>query len=87
MRNLLRPVFWAVVLLGVARVAGQQPQPPVERPVPAVLKNYTTLAPLVANGVVMVGASGGEYGIRGFVAGFDVETGKEKWRTYTVPAG
>ena len=34
----------------------------------------------------MVGASGGEYGIRGFVAGFDVETGKEKWRTYTVPA-
>ena len=47
---------------------------------------YTTLAPLVANGVVMLGASGGEYGIRGFVAGFDVETGKEKWRTYTVPA-
>jgi alcohol dehydrogenase (cytochrome c) len=234
MRNLLHAVFWAVILLGVARVAGQQQQPPVERPVPAVLKNYqpvtperlknpdardwlmvrrtydgwgyspleqitpanvsrlkplwvfstaeprvhqaaplvnggvmfvtspnnqviaidvktgnllwryrrpletgmqvphqtnrgvalwqdkvffaageavlvaldartgrevwttpvadnksgyyTTLAPLVANGVVMLGASGGEYGIRGFVAGFDVETGKEKWRTYTVPA-
>ena len=34
----------------------------------------------------MVGASGGEFGIRGFVAGFDLETGKEKWRTYTVPA-
>jgi alcohol dehydrogenase (cytochrome c) len=47
---------------------------------------YPTLAPLVASGVVMVGASGGEFGIRGFVAGFDVETGKEKWRTYTVPA-
>ena len=47
---------------------------------------YTTLAPLVAGGVAMVGASGGEFGIRGFVAGFDVETGKEKWRTYTVPA-
>ncbi len=47
---------------------------------------YMTLAPLVAGGVVMVGASGGEFGIRGFVAGFDVETGKEKWRTYTVPA-
>ena len=30
---------------------------------------YTTLAPLVAGGVVMVGASGGEFGIRGFVAG------------------
>ena len=47
---------------------------------------YTTLAPLVAGGVVMVGASGGEFGIRGFVAGFDVESGKEEWRTYTVPA-
>jgi alcohol dehydrogenase (cytochrome c) len=35
---------------------------------------YTTLAPLVAGDVVMVGASGGEFGIRGFVAGFDVET-------------
>jgi alcohol dehydrogenase (cytochrome c) len=45
---------------------------------------YTTLAPLVANGVVMLGASGGEYGIRGFVAGFDVETGKEKWRVFAV---
>ena len=47
---------------------------------------YTTLAPLVAGGVVMVGASGGEYGIRGFVAAFDLDTGKERWRTYTVPA-
>ena len=34
----------------------------------------------------MVGASGGELGIRGFVAAFDAETGKELWRTYTVPA-
>jgi alcohol dehydrogenase (cytochrome c) len=47
---------------------------------------YTSLAPLVAGGVVMVGASGGEFGIRGFVAGFDPETGNEKWRTYTIPA-
>ncbi len=47
---------------------------------------YTTLAPLVGGGKVMVGASGGERGIRGFVAGFDPETGKELWRTYTVPA-
>ncbi len=45
-----------------------------------------TLAPLVADGKVMVGASGGELGIRGFVAAFDVETGKELWRTFTVPA-
>jgi alcohol dehydrogenase (cytochrome c) len=47
---------------------------------------YMTLAPLVAGGKVMVGASGGELGIRGFVAAFDPETGKELWRTYTVPA-
>ena len=47
---------------------------------------YMTLAPLVADGKVMVGASGGELGIRGFVAAFDAETGRELWRTYTVPA-
>jgi alcohol dehydrogenase (cytochrome c) len=47
---------------------------------------YITLAPLVAGGGVMVGASGGELGVRGFVASFDLETGKERWRTYTIPA-
>jgi alcohol dehydrogenase (cytochrome c) len=47
---------------------------------------YMSLAPLVADGKVMVGASGGEFGIRGFVAAFDVETGRPLWRTYTVPA-
>ncbi len=47
---------------------------------------YMTLAPLVAEGVVMVGASGGELGVRGFVAAYDAETGKPRWRTYTVPA-
>jgi alcohol dehydrogenase (cytochrome c) len=47
---------------------------------------YITLAPLIAGGAVMVGASGGEFGIRGFVAAFHPETGKELWRTYTVPA-
>ena len=45
-----------------------------------------SLAPLVADGKVMVGASGGEFGMRGFVAAFDVDTGKELWRTFTVPA-
>ena len=47
---------------------------------------YITLAPLIAGGTVMVGCSGGEFGIRGFIAGFNVDTGKELWRTYTVPA-
>ena len=47
---------------------------------------YITLAPLIADGKVIVGASGGERGIRGFVAAYDPETGKEVWRTFTVPA-
>ena len=47
---------------------------------------YMTLAPLIVKGKVMVGVSGGEYGIRGYVAAYDADTGKEAWRTYTVPA-
>jgi alcohol dehydrogenase (cytochrome c) len=47
---------------------------------------YMSVAPLVADGKVLVGTSGGEMGIRGFVAAFDPETGKEIWKTYTVPA-
>jgi alcohol dehydrogenase (cytochrome c) len=48
--------------------------------------HYMSLAPLVANGKVLVGTSGGELGIRGFIAAYDPDTGKELWRTYTVPA-
>ncbi len=47
---------------------------------------YMTLAPLVVDGKVLVGVSGGELGIRGFVAAYDAETGKPVWKTYTVPA-
>jgi alcohol dehydrogenase (cytochrome c) len=47
---------------------------------------YMSLAPLVADGKVMVGVSGGELGVRGFVAAFDAETGKPLWKTYTIPA-
>ena len=46
---------------------------------------YMTMAPLVAGGKVMVGVSGGERGIRGFVVALDPEDGREVWRTYTVP--
>ncbi len=46
---------------------------------------YMTLAPLAAKGKIMVGSSGGEYGVRGFVAAYDADTGKEAWRTFTVP--
>lgn len=44
-----------------------------------------TVAPLVADGVVIVGISGGEYGIRGYIEGYDAMTGERLWRTYTVP--
>ena len=47
---------------------------------------YATLAPLIVNGKVMAGVSGGEFGIRGFVVAYDSETGKEVWKSYTVPA-
>ncbi len=43
-----------------------------------------TVAPLVANGVVVTGISGAEFGIRGFIDGWDPETGKRLWRTYTT---
>ena len=46
---------------------------------------YMTMAPLVASGKVLVGASGGERGIRGFVAALDPETGEEVWRSHTIP--
>src|SRR5436309_4043989 len=47
---------------------------------------YMSLAPLVADGKVIIGVSGGELGVRGFVAAFDAETGKPAWKTYAVPA-
>ena len=47
---------------------------------------YMSLAPLVVDGKVLVGTSGGELGVRGFVAAYDADTGKELWRTFTVPA-
>src|SRR5690349_7754708 len=50
-------------------------------------KGYSiTLAPLVIKDLVLIGISGGEYGIRGFVDAYDAATGARKWRFYTVPA-
>jgi alcohol dehydrogenase (cytochrome c) len=46
---------------------------------------YMSLAPLIVDGKVILGASGGELGVRGFVAALDAQTGKELWKTYTVP--
>jgi alcohol dehydrogenase (cytochrome c) len=45
-----------------------------------------TGAPLVADGVLITGISGAEFGIRGFLDGYDPDTGKQLWRRYTIPA-
>jgi alcohol dehydrogenase (cytochrome c) len=47
---------------------------------------YMSLAPLIADGKVLVGSSGGELGVRGHVSAFDPQSGKALWKTYTVPA-
>jgi quinohemoprotein ethanol dehydrogenase len=44
-----------------------------------------TSAPRVAKGMVFIGNSGGEYGVRGYIGAYDAETGKALWRFYTVP--
>jgi alcohol dehydrogenase (cytochrome c) len=49
--------------------------------------NYgATSAPLVVQNKVIVGTSGGDDGVRGFVAAYDAETGREAWRFWTIPA-
>ena len=50
-------------------------------------KQYgATSAPLVVRDLVIVGTSGGDSGVRGFIAAYDVLTGKLKWRFWTIPA-
>ncbi len=44
-----------------------------------------TMAPLAVKDKIMVGVGGGEFGIRGYVAAFDAETGELAWKTYTIP--
>ena len=44
-----------------------------------------TSPPVYAGGVVITGIAGGESPIRGFLAAYDPKTGKQVWRTYTVP--
>jgi alcohol dehydrogenase (cytochrome c) len=47
---------------------------------------YSTGGPIVANGVLISGVSGGESTTRGFLDGWDADTGKKLWRRYTIPA-
>jgi alcohol dehydrogenase (cytochrome c) len=49
-------------------------------------KNYgATSAPLVVHDKVLVGTSGGDDGVRGFVAAYNAETGTQEWRFWTIP--
>lgn len=53
---------------------------------PATMPYTITMAPrVIKGGKVIVGVSGGEYGIRGFFSAFDARTGQLAWRFYTVP--
>jgi len=50
-------------------------------------KNYgATSAPLIVRDKVMVGTSGGDDGVRGFLVAYDAMTGKLAWRLWTIPA-
>jgi alcohol dehydrogenase (cytochrome c) len=44
-----------------------------------------TAAPLVVGDLVISGVAGGEEGIRGFLDAYDVKTGKQAWRFWTIP--
>lgn len=46
-----------------------------------------THAPLIAGGVLITGISGGEYGVRGFINGWDLKTGEKKWHRWTTASG
>ena len=43
-----------------------------------------TMAPIVVKGKVIVGSSGGEMGVRGWIAALDAATGKQIWRAYNI---
>jgi alcohol dehydrogenase (cytochrome c) len=50
------------------------------------VKHYgATAAPLIVKDEVIVGTSGGDSGVRGFLAVFDAATGKKKWHRWTIP--
>ena len=58
-----------------------------EVPVAEPIKGYSfTAAPLLADGKVILGTAGGEFGIRGWVDAYDAGTGQRAWRFYTVPS-
>lgn len=53
----------------------------------ASVGEYVASAPIAWNGLVIVGTSGGEFGIRGRIMAFDALTGREIWPFNTIPIG
>ena len=45
----------------------------------------STAAPLVVKDMIVMGSAGAEYGVRGHLDAFDLETGRPRWRRYTIP--
>ena len=60
-------------------MAGATPSTTASAPIPI------TGAPQIAGKVVVIGNGGAEYDSRGYVTAYDLETGKQAWRFYTVP--
>jgi alcohol dehydrogenase (cytochrome c) len=44
-----------------------------------------TVAPLIVKNMVIVGSAGGEFGVRGHLDAFDLDSGEHAWRCYTIP--
>lgn len=70
-------------LIALNRISGQ---PMWEVVMPDEAQHYgATLAPLIVKDMVIAGVSGGDYGIRGFVAAYKVSSGERVWQRWTVP--
>ncbi len=70
-------------LIAINRITGK---PVWEAVMPEELQKYGgTMAPLVVKNLVVAGVSGGDWGIRGFIAAYEAATGKLVWRHWTVP--
>ena len=79
-------LFLATVDAHLIAIDAKTGRPLWNRIVANGLAGYSmTLAPLVIKDKVIVGTAGGEFGIRGFIVAYDVQTGKEAWRFNTVP--
>ncbi|HLF11649.1 MAG TPA: PQQ-dependent dehydrogenase, methanol/ethanol family [Gammaproteobacteria bacterium] len=80
-------VFMAAIDSELIAIDAKTGQPVWQRSIADPSLGYAmTLAPLVVKDQVIVGVAGGEYGIRGFIAAYDADTGDELWRFYTIPA-